>query len=70
MDSFYRDYRNKQISVGWAIGYVRDEIKGKPAGELEAEVTMWRRCSAAYEAGDTEQMKKTCTPEAATSPQN
>lgn len=69
IDDFYRDYRNRQISVGWAIEYVRDAIKGKPAGELESEVVMWRRCSAAYESGDTEQMKTACTPEPATPPQ-
>jgi hypothetical protein len=69
IDSFYSDYRNKQIEVGWAIEYVRDAVKGKPATELDAKVTMWRRCSAAYESGDTEQMKKACTPDTATSPQ-
>jgi hypothetical protein len=61
MDAFYRDYRNKQLEVGLAIQYVRDEIKGKPAQELEAEVVMWRRCSAAYQTGDAEQIKKACT---------
>jgi hypothetical protein len=61
MDVFYRDYRNKQLDVAWAIQYVRDEIKGKSAQELEAEVVMWRRCSAAYQAGDADQIEKACT---------
>src|SRR6266478_2616219 len=47
MDTFYKDYRNKQLEVGQAIQYVRDSIKGKPAQELDSEVTVWRRCSAA-----------------------
>jgi hypothetical protein len=69
MDSFYRDYRNKQLEVGWAIQYVRDAIKGKSAQELEAEVVTWRRCSAALQAGDSEQVKKACTPDNPSAPQ-
>ena len=46
MNVFYEDYRNKQLEVGWAIQYARDAIKGKPRQELDAEVTVWRRCSA------------------------
>ncbi len=47
MDAFYKDYRNKQLDVNWSIEYARDEIKGKPAQGLDAEVSLWRRCSAA-----------------------
>ncbi len=61
MDAFFKDYRNKQLEVGWAIQYVRDEIKGKPVQELDAEVAMWRRCSAALQTGDTDQITKACT---------
>jgi hypothetical protein len=68
MDTFYRDYRNKQLEVGWAIQYVRDEIKGKPALELDAEVAMWRRCSAAIQTGDTDQITKACTPNNSAAP--
>ena len=25
MDVFFKDYRNKQLEVGWAIQYVRDQ---------------------------------------------
>jgi len=63
MDSFFKDYRNKQLEVGWAIQYVRDEIKGKPPQELEVEVSTWRRCSAAMQTGNTDQITKACTPD-------
>lgn len=47
IDAFYKDYRNKQLEVGYAIEYVRDSIKGKSTQDLDAEVTLWRRCTAA-----------------------
>lgn len=47
IDAFYRDYRNTQLEVGYAIEYARDSIKGKPTQELDAEVALWRRCTAA-----------------------
>lgn len=62
IDAFYKDYRNKQLEVGWAIQYVRDEIKGKPAQELDAELALWRRCSAALQTGNSDQITKACTP--------
>jgi len=68
MDVFYKDYRNRQLEVGWAIQYVRDEIKGKPAQELNAEVALWRRCSAAYKTGETDKISKACAPDEATAP--
>jgi len=71
MDSFYKDYRNKQLEVGWAIQYARDSIKGKPAQELDAEVALWRRCSAADKSHpmprsseDAALISKACTPDA------
>jgi len=71
MDAFYRDYRNKQLEVGWAIEYVRDSIKGKPAQELDAEVALWRRCSAADKSHpmprsseDASLISKACSPDA------
>jgi hypothetical protein len=60
MDVFYTDYRNKQLYATWAIELVRDQIKGKSREELDAEVTMFRRCYAAIQAGDT-QLTKACT---------
>jgi len=70
IDAFYRDYRNKQLEVGSAIQYVRDAIKGKPTLELDADVTMWRRCSAADKshpmprsAEDVAAISKACTPD-------
>jgi len=70
MNAFYRDYRNKQLEAGWAIQYARDAIKGKPAKELDAEVTLWRRCSAADKSHpmprsseDAAQISKACTPD-------
>jgi hypothetical protein len=70
MNAFYKDYRNKQLEVGWAIQYARDAIKGKPAQELDVEVTLWRRCSAADKSHpmprsseDAAQISKACTPD-------
>lgn len=70
MNAFYKDYRNKQLEVGSAIQYARDAIKGKPAHELDAEVTLWRRCSAADKSHpmprsseDAAQISKACTPD-------
>lgn len=71
MDAFYKDYRNKQLEVGWAIQYARDSIKGKPAQELDPEVALWRRCSAADKShpmprsdADAAIISKACTPDA------
>lgn len=63
IDAFYRDFRNKQLEIGWAIEYVRDEIKGKPAAELDAEAGLWRRCASAMEGGDKDKIAKACTPD-------
>jgi len=70
MDTFFKDYRNKQLEVGNAIQYARDEIKGKSAKELEAQVTVWRRCAAADQSHpmprsseDAAQISKACTPD-------
>jgi hypothetical protein len=63
IDAFYRDFRNKQLEIGWAIEYVRDEVKGKPASELDTEVNLWRRCTAATQAGDKDKIAKACTPD-------
>jgi len=39
VDDFYKDFRNKGIDIGLAIRYVRDELKGKSAKELEDKLT-------------------------------
>lgn len=63
IDAFYRDFRNKQLEIGWAIEYVRDEIKGKPPAELDAEVGFWRRCASAMQSGDKDKIATACTPD-------
>jgi hypothetical protein len=70
MNIFYKDCRNKQLEAGLAIQYTRDSIKGKPAQELETEVTMWRRCAAADKShpmprsdADAAIISKACTPD-------
>ncbi len=42
MDDFYKDFRNKGVYVTAALFYVRDELKGKPAKELEDELNLFR----------------------------
>jgi hypothetical protein len=71
MDAFYKDYRNKQLVVTYAIEYARDAIKGKPTQELDTEVTLWRRCSATDKSypmprssEDAALISKACTPDA------
>ena len=71
IDAFYKDYRNKQLTVAWAIQYARDSIKGKPTKDLDAEVSLWRRCSAADKSHpmprsseDAAAISKACTPDA------
>jgi hypothetical protein len=63
IDAFYGDFRNKQLETGWAIEYVRDEVKGKPASELDTKVNLWRRCTAAMRTGDKDKIAKACTPD-------
>ena len=46
VDEFYKDFRNKNIDIILAMLYVRDELRGKPAKELEDELTQWRRQSS------------------------
>jgi hypothetical protein len=42
VDDFYKDFRNKGIDINLAMRYVRDELKGKSAKELEDELAKWR----------------------------
>jgi hypothetical protein len=41
-DEFYKDFRNKNIEIPTAMLYVRDELKGKPAKELEDKLNLFR----------------------------
>ena len=43
VDEFYKDYRNKGLDIELAMHYVQGQLHGKPAKELEEEVTGWRR---------------------------
>jgi hypothetical protein len=47
MDDFYKDFRNKGVYVTAAMFYVRDELKGKSAKELEDELNVYRHGVAA-----------------------
>ena len=42
VDEFYKDFRNKGVEIDLAMDYVRDELKGKPAKELEEELARIR----------------------------
>ena len=46
MDDFYKDFRNKGVYVTAAMFYVRDELKGKSAKELEGELNLIRHGTA------------------------
>jgi len=46
VDEFYKDFRNKGLDVQLAMRYVKEQLHGKPAKELEDEVTEWRRSAA------------------------
>jgi hypothetical protein len=41
-DEFYKDFRNKGVTVTAAMFYVRDELKGRPAKGLEDELNNLR----------------------------
>jgi hypothetical protein len=45
VDEFYKDFRNKTIDIVPVMFYVRDQLKGRPAKELENELESMRRSS-------------------------
>lgn len=47
-DEFYKDFKNKNLSIGTALHYVRDELKGMSADKLSEELIRWRRFAAAH----------------------
>jgi hypothetical protein len=46
VDEFYKDFRNKGLDIHLAMLYVKEQLHGKSAKELEDEVTEWRRTAA------------------------
>lgn len=60
VDEFYKDFRNEQLDVSWALQYARDQIRGKSAKELETELTSWRVCQLAHSTGDSKKILDAC----------
>jgi hypothetical protein len=46
IDEFYKDFRNRGLRIDLAMKYVKDQLHGVPANELEDEVTDWRRSAS------------------------
>lgn len=46
MDAFYKDFRNTDYPINWAIKIVRDQIRGRSAEDIEKELVAWRQCHA------------------------
>jgi hypothetical protein len=46
MDAFYKDFRNTDYPITWAMKIVRDQIRGRSAEEIEKELVAWRQCHA------------------------
>lgn len=46
MDVFYKDFRNLDYPINAAIRIVRDQIRGRPADDIEKELVAWRQCHA------------------------
>lgn len=46
MDAFYKDFRNTDYPINWAMKIVRDQIRGRPAEDIEKELVWWRQCHA------------------------
>jgi hypothetical protein len=60
MDTFYKDFRNTEYPINWAMKIVRDQINGRPAEDIERELVAWRQCRA--------DSSKCITPASATKP--
>lgn len=59
MDLFYKDFRNTDYPISWAMKIVRDQIRGRPAEDIERALVWWRQCHA-----DSSK----CTPASSTKP--
>ena len=46
MDAFYKDFRNLDYPINSAIRIVRDQVRGRPADDIEKELVAWRQCHA------------------------
>jgi hypothetical protein len=46
MDAFYKDFRNTEYPITWAMKLVRDQINGRSAEDIEKELLAWRQCRA------------------------
>jgi len=46
MDAFYKDFRNTDYPINWAIKIVRDQIRGRSAEDIEKELVACRQCHA------------------------
>ena len=46
IDEFYKDFRNRGLDIDLAFLYVKGQLRGKSAKELEEEATRWRRAAA------------------------
>ncbi len=46
MDAFYKDFRNTDYPITWAMKLVRDQIRGRSAEDIEKELLAWRQCHA------------------------
>jgi len=46
MDAFYKDFRNAEYPITWAMKLVRDQINGRSAEDIEKELLTWRQCRA------------------------
>jgi hypothetical protein len=46
MDAFYKDFRNTDYPINWAMKIVRDQIRGRSAEDIEKELAAWRQCYA------------------------
>ena len=46
MDAFYKDFRNTDYPINWAMKIVRDQIRGRSAEDIEKELVAWRQCHA------------------------
>jgi len=45
MDAFYADFRNKRILLDYALMYIRDQIRGVSAAELDIRIENMRKAT-------------------------
>jgi hypothetical protein len=46
MDAFYKDFRNRQLTMESAMVIVRDQIRGTSSDKIEARLVIWRACQS------------------------